>query len=517
MLNFPIPYPNELLYSTIARAGIRHGITSPKQLLDEVFEGNRRVIATLDLPSHLSSVLQQLPASFSLEALAYRHTLFPLYAPFIPENRRQRCFQWMAKHSQGSIHLAMGVAASIVKTPRHIRYCPACLKEQRQQYGEYFWERSWQAPGVACCSRHGMLLSSRFVRPQAERHQYWPATPENCPLFPQKTASSKHRIIAEKVLELLACEPAQSATTDQWTQHYQGLALHAGLTRGKSQIHHEVVLERLLEFWGADFLQSIGLPMSADDHCWLRGIFRKHRKSFSYLQHVVVHAALKEGDEWKMTDVLKHIRSLPEGQKPINKAKSKLGPRQESADQAAWLTLLATKTAKKARQTDPALYARLYRAHKDWLLSANRALKQPILTDRRPKINWELRDNNYLQRLQQISEFVLASNDGPRRSRSFWLKRLGGPSTIEKKLSQLPKSKLFLNENSETVPAFQIRRLKNTYEQLRKLMKYPPRWRLLRRSGLSEQRLTPLARAFLEKLEREQDEQTSSENQRYSR
>ena len=37
MHNFPLPHPDELLYSSIARAGVYHGITSPKQLLDEVF------------------------------------------------------------------------------------------------------------------------------------------------------------------------------------------------------------------------------------------------------------------------------------------------------------------------------------------------------------------------------------------------------------------------------------------------------------------------------------------------
>ena len=46
MLNFPIPYPEELIYSTVARAGIREGIVSPKELLDDVY-GNRNVIATL--------------------------------------------------------------------------------------------------------------------------------------------------------------------------------------------------------------------------------------------------------------------------------------------------------------------------------------------------------------------------------------------------------------------------------------------------------------------------------------
>lgn len=48
MRNFPVPYSNELIYSTIARAGVYQGIVSPKQLLDEVY-GNRKVVATLGL------------------------------------------------------------------------------------------------------------------------------------------------------------------------------------------------------------------------------------------------------------------------------------------------------------------------------------------------------------------------------------------------------------------------------------------------------------------------------------
>ena len=38
MHNFPPPHPDELLYSTLARASVYHGITSPKQLLDAWIE-----------------------------------------------------------------------------------------------------------------------------------------------------------------------------------------------------------------------------------------------------------------------------------------------------------------------------------------------------------------------------------------------------------------------------------------------------------------------------------------------
>ncbi|CSE54655.1 Transposon Tn7 transposition protein tnsD [Shigella sonnei] len=59
MRNFPVPYSNELIYSTIARAGVYQGIVSPKQLLDEVY-GNRKVVATLGLPSHLGVIARHL-------------------------------------------------------------------------------------------------------------------------------------------------------------------------------------------------------------------------------------------------------------------------------------------------------------------------------------------------------------------------------------------------------------------------------------------------------------------------
>ena len=235
MLNFPIPYDKELLYSTVARAGIRQGIVSPKQLLDEIY-GNRKVIATLDLPNQLEKVTRWLPPAYNVETLAYRHTLFPLYAPFIPEERRKRCLAWMAGESQGAIHLAMGVAASIVKVPGHVRYCPGCLKEQGRAVGEYFWQREWQVAGVECCERHGELLNTAIPRPLVERHRYHAASPEACPLFPQKSVCARSVKIQDQIRHLLQQRPAVSPGFEQWSVHYHWLAQQHGFIRGQSQI-----------------------------------------------------------------------------------------------------------------------------------------------------------------------------------------------------------------------------------------------------------------------------------------
>lgn len=145
MFNFPMPHVDELIYSTVARAGIRLALTSPKQLLDEVFQ-NRKVSATVDLPSHLDKILQWLPsAHYDVMYLINHHTLFPLYAFFIPEERRQDCLRFMQGASHGALHLTVGLNASKVRIPEYLRYCPQCFDEQLQIYGEWYWSRLWQA------------------------------------------------------------------------------------------------------------------------------------------------------------------------------------------------------------------------------------------------------------------------------------------------------------------------------------------------------------------------------------
>lgn len=80
---FPAPYPDELLYSTLARYYAWSANVSPKVALQELF-GRTTVVATFNLPSHIESLVQNLPfgSKHTVEGLIRQHTLYPLYAPF---------------------------------------------------------------------------------------------------------------------------------------------------------------------------------------------------------------------------------------------------------------------------------------------------------------------------------------------------------------------------------------------------------------------------------------------------
>lgn len=157
---------------------------------------------------------------------------------------------------------------------------------------------------------------------------------------------------------------------------------------------------------------------------------------------------------------------------------------------------------KAARAAKPALYARLYRSERLWLKQVNRDQRRARTVNRKPRVDWEQRDRHYLVKLREILRFIRASTSGPRQSRTYLLKQLGKSSTLEKKLHLLPRTRRLLLRYSESVAQYQMRRLQNAWYEIQQNFEQPPRWRLLRCAGLSEERLTNEAWDYLNGLEK---------------
>lgn len=386
MLNFPVPYPDELIYSLVARAGIHLGLTSPKQLLDEVF-ANRHVIATVDLPNHLAPLVQLLPESMGRDVarLAYLHTLFPLYAPFTTEERRRHCLEQMAGDSQGAIHLILGVAASRIKQSRALRYCPQCLQNQRSGHGEYYWQRQWQVMGADSCLVHGGLLEANIERHAYHRHQFVAASPLVCPLLPQPVADAGVIRITRQVTALLQRQPDTSPSFSQWSAFYHQLANLVGGAKGR-YVKYETIYELVMARWPANWLDQHGLALHNDSGNWLQAIFRKHRKSFSYLEHIVVLDSLLP-ESWDMDTVLGEVQSIPTGIYAFHSCPQDGKICQSAGYRARWQQLLESHGVKQARLSHQALYAWLYRHDRRWLLEFNRQNHQSCVRENQ-RVNW---------------------------------------------------------------------------------------------------------------------------------
>jgi hypothetical protein len=113
----------------------------------------------------LEFLADQLPLGHpSAEILLQNHTLLPLYLPFLPKARAEKCKLAALGDGGKSLPFLTGTMASKIEQPANLRLCPICANEDKNAFGEPYWHRSHQVAGVATCYRHRIRLVETLIR-----------------------------------------------------------------------------------------------------------------------------------------------------------------------------------------------------------------------------------------------------------------------------------------------------------------------------------------------------------------
>lgn len=291
---FPTAYPDELLYSILARYQIRSGDISPKGISKALF-GIASVRASIDLPCHLNALIEHMPSgcSYTADYLIEQYTLFPFYRPFMLSEKAALVQQSMKGDYGGDIHTRVGIMASSVSTPQYLRFCPLCFQQDVKHYGEAYWHRIHQVPGVLVCHVHNEFLrNSKVFIPRLNKHEYVVADFENCKLSPTLLKKSirflgELTVLATDILWLLESHlPARSS--DWYRQRYLALLIEKGIATCKGRVYQEELASDFGRIYSEGFLKVVQSDLgNSNQASWLAAIVRKHRKSFHPLRHLL--------------------------------------------------------------------------------------------------------------------------------------------------------------------------------------------------------------------------------------
>ena len=159
---FPTLYEDELFYSGLCRYYCHTGCVSYHSVIPEIFN-NVMDRPDIEFMNSLSSdMMRKVQNHYQPEEIIMRHTMYPYYVRFLPSSRKKEVYHALIDN-KGQVRNLLSQVIGKDGNDRFLRYCPLCVMEDRENYGETYWHRKHQIKGVVVCYRHGCLLKDTGI------------------------------------------------------------------------------------------------------------------------------------------------------------------------------------------------------------------------------------------------------------------------------------------------------------------------------------------------------------------
>ena len=148
----PSIYPDELVYSWFCRYYVHSGCFAHKMAMQELYckrsdNPSKEFIGNLNPEAR-----EQIEKIYPLDDLVLDHTMYPQYARFIPLEQRKKALYHLGHDHCDAHHLFCVLPRN--EGEKYLRFCPLCVKEDREIYGEAYWHRKHQIRNQKICIRH---------------------------------------------------------------------------------------------------------------------------------------------------------------------------------------------------------------------------------------------------------------------------------------------------------------------------------------------------------------------------
>lgn len=239
---FPNPYPDELFYSIATRYHIRSGNRSFKQTLIELLEYYPNQSYSLAIPNNLSHLIKRVPSTSTLnvERLIWEHTLYPFYKIFLTNSEAWSLSKCMRGKLSEPIHKVAKISQHSELKQTSLKFCPDCVRQDIGSFGETYWHRMHQVPGIFICLRHNCLLIESRIPLITNNLQHEPANLENCVL------SSPSKVYAPETIQVLKELATNIELLMQFNINFQGLLWL------RNQYQNHLVQENFISIKGED-------------------------------------------------------------------------------------------------------------------------------------------------------------------------------------------------------------------------------------------------------------------------
>ncbi|MEJ9280425.1 TnsD family Tn7-like transposition protein [Ureibacillus thermosphaericus] len=159
---FPNPYPDEMIYSIIARY---HLIANRTDTYRDLFRfGNPRIRTDF---FYYASELEKLLSHFNFynaEEILSKFTFFEYHIKFLNPYAKNKLSSALLENKNRAIAYRVFGYSLDMYSDVHLKYCNKCYEEDLSINGEPYWRISHNLPGIKICIKHDEFLNNSTIK-----------------------------------------------------------------------------------------------------------------------------------------------------------------------------------------------------------------------------------------------------------------------------------------------------------------------------------------------------------------
>ncbi len=285
---FTNPYPDELMYSAIARYHFYSGNLDCKDTLEELFQ-SRSVIPSVENGSHFVILAEQLGSNYPVETILANHTIYPYYAMFLSKQRQQEIVQDVGGDGQ-ALYARLGMIAGSICRKVGLYYCPECTKNDVEQFGEPYIHREHQLQGIDYCPHHEVQLR-KYPVDTTSRIEYIRFELKNMNLSSIYKADPFAEIsihLSKQAYKLLRLPLHKFSCEDIKLKHRASL-FELNLITVSNRVRQKELYQAFKSKFPKGFLEKYESTLNiADEYNWLKVITRNTKRHVHPFRHLLM-------------------------------------------------------------------------------------------------------------------------------------------------------------------------------------------------------------------------------------
>lgn len=294
---FPTPYPDECLYSILCRYYVRRGGTGYETIVAELFGNTHQCLTpTIFFPMRLECIDKWVPPSCGItrSSITIGHTLYPYWCLTYHSDFRSEMNGVINGKAPSRESNNSGSLKSRRSWSKYLKYCPMCVSEDIDVYGETYWRRQHQLSEMFYCLKHKIRLINSAIPVRRTQAGFFPASLEtNAEYddgFIDNLAPYKDKLLRiGQEIEWLIKHGLEIDWKINGYEKYSRLIRDKGLASFQGRCRYEELEYAFSDYWGRDFLEVL-FRETADMRFkgWTHRIEENKIHSFKPLYHILL-------------------------------------------------------------------------------------------------------------------------------------------------------------------------------------------------------------------------------------